>query len=60
MQTMRDYVTHDPGISITGWTRQQLHQTRLDWNIAWTHMEDLSTSDRYKVTVPYRELIQQS
>ena len=37
-----------------------MHQTRSDLNIVLTHTEDLSTSERYKVTVAYQELIQPS
>ena len=52
--------TSDLGISTNGWKRYQLHQTRSDMNIVLTHTENLSTSDRYKVTESYQELIDTS
>ena len=49
---------HDLGISTSGWTRYQLHQTRSDLNVALTQTENLNTSDGYMVTEAHQEFIQ--
>ena len=51
---------HNPGFLTCGWTRYQLHQIRLDLNIVLTHMENLSASDRYNVTVAHHNLLPNS
>ena len=52
--------THDLGISASDWTRCQMHQTGLDLNIVLPHSANLSTSEQYKVTVTYQEVVQHS
>ena len=36
------------GVSVVGWTRWQLRQTRLHLLVAWRHMEDIDTRSLWR------------